>query len=319
MKKNLLLLLFISPFFSEGQDIRGGEAQYQCLGGNTYLISAILYTETSVGIDHWFEVFHTGDGSSDTLPGIAFTTGNGVTMWSYTFTHTYSGNGTYNLYLMDSSRVASIQNINNSSAETITLSSLLILNPNFTCNNSVTFSSPQTSVDVAGGYFIHNPMAYDSDGDSLSFSLIPTTSTNYSPPPGITIDPALGIVQMPLAAGKWAINIKIDEWRILGGNPFLIGTTYREMILDSSAVVGVEEINTNEGLNIYPNPAHSSFSITSPFQNARVEIYNVVGEKVFQTTLNSKKQTLNASLSTGLYFVKVQNGEKVNVEKLVIE
>jgi hypothetical protein len=81
---------------------------------------------------------------------------------------------------------------------------------------------------------------------------------------------------------------------------------------------GNKELNQNSFL-ISPNPAHNSFTITSPLQNARVEIYNVIGERVYQTTLNSKHQTLNTNLSTGLYFVKLQHGEQVNVEKLIIE
>jgi hypothetical protein len=72
-------------------------------------------------------------------------------------------------------------------------------------------------------------------------------------------------------------------------------------------------------LKISPNPAHNSFTITSPFQNAELEIYNMLGVEVYSKTLNTKPQTLNPNLSAGIYFVKVSDGEQVIVEKLVIE
>jgi hypothetical protein len=87
--------------------------------------------------------------------------------------------------------------------------------------------------------------------------------------------------------------------------------------------------------SIYPNPAHNSFTITSPFQNARVEIYNVLGEKVYSKGLTpgpspkGEGSTVSLDVRPGIYFVEVreipQGGMKVSdrvrvaVEKLVIE
>jgi len=307
MKQLLFILFLFFLFFSNasfGQDIRGGEIQYRFLGGFEYQIDVYLYTQTSMGISH--------AGDSTNLS-------NDITEWHYSFNHTYPGTGTYNIFEGDSFRIASIQNINNSSTEAITLSALLEINPNFSGNNSPVFGNKQTVVDVAGGYFIHNPMAYDMDDDSLSFSLVPTTSSNYSSPPGITIDAHSGVVQMPIAAGKYAINIQVDEWRKVGGTPHRIATTYREMMLDSNSVVGIKEIQQHSDFSFSPNPAHNKLNVECTLQNAELKIYDMMGRVVMEEKVHSPVSTFNFQLPGGVYFVRVSDGEKAVVQKLVVE
>ena len=58
---------------------------------------------------------------------------------------------------------------------------------------------------------------------------------------------------MPFASGIYAINIRIDEWR----SGVIVGTTYREMVLDSNTIIGVNNINSeNPIFTILPNPVH---------------------------------------------------------------
>jgi hypothetical protein len=44
-----------------------------------------------------------------------------------------------------------------------------------------------------------------------------------------------------------------------------------------------------------------------------------MGRVVYATTLNSKHQTLNPGLSPAMYFVRVSDGEKMAVQKLIVE
>ncbi len=82
-------------------------------------------------------------------------------------------------------------------------------------------------------------------------------------------------------------------------------------------------INNNEYsknlFSIYPNPSTGKFSIefSNQQQITSVEIYNLLGESVFQ-----QKNTNEIDLSSaakGIYFVKVYAGEKIYTEKIIVE
>lgn len=55
--------------------------------------------------------------------------------------------------------------------------------------------------------------------------------------------------------------------------------------------------------------------------NKLIEIYNVMGEKIYTEKINgeNKKEIYVKNISVGIYFVKVREGEKEFVEKLVIQ
>ena len=82
-------------------------------------------------------------------------------------------------------------------------------------------------------------------------------------------------------------------------------------------------INNNEYsknlFSIYPNPSTGKFNIkfSNQHQITSVEIYNLLGESVFQ------KQNTNeidlSSAAKGIYFVKVYAGEKIYTEKIIVE
>jgi hypothetical protein len=53
-----------------------------------------------------------------------------------------------------------------------------------------------------------------------------------------------------------------------------------------------------------------------------VNIYNMLGQEVFRTKLNNSSgtQTLNLSaLQSGLYFVKISDGQNTSVKKLIVK
>ena len=87
--------------------------------------------------------------------------------------------------------------------------------------------------------------------------------------------------------------------------------------------VGVEEISENNSeVLIYPNPASKEFTIYDErFTISNLEVYNLVGEKVFQQqTTNDKRQSFNVSLlPPGIYMVKIFSAKRVSYAKLVKE
>jgi hypothetical protein len=74
----------------------------------------------------------------------------------------------------------------------------------------------------------------------------------------------------------------------------------------------------NPKLSIYPNPTSGTFKIQTPqLINSQLEIFNMLGEKIYSDLLRDENIELNAR--AGIYFVRVSDGEKVYTEKVVIE
>jgi hypothetical protein len=85
-------------------------------------------------------------------------------------------------------------------------------------------------------------------------------------------------------------------------------------------VTGIEKAGTQNAFQIMPNPSNGKFTITyNGSINGLVEIYNIIGERVYQSTINNSASIINLSAAAGVYFVKVTNGQKLFTQKLVIE
>lgn len=92
--------------------------------------------------------------------------------------------------------------------------------------------------------------------------------------------------------------------------------------------LGIEGISSNSGhISVYPNPNNGQFNLESTFDNGayQVEIYNILGEKVYSTNLN----TMNGGISpinignqpNGIYLYRVitDSGELLGDGKLIIQ
>ena len=74
------------------------------------------------------------------------------------------------------------------------------------------------------------------------------------------------------------------------------------------------------GFNVYPNPVkNGKISIsTNSFSNKFVTIYSILGSTVYQREIRANETIDVENLSTGLYFVQVEEEEKVSIKKIVI-
>jgi hypothetical protein len=94
-----------------------------------------------------------------------------------------------------------------------------------------------------------------------------------------------------------------------------------EVILACQAIT-MEEINPGAGISILPNPATGIITIShlGPAGTARLTIFNTGGGKVLDRQLTYNETQINISaLTTGVYFVRVQNEGLVEVRKMVKE
>jgi hypothetical protein len=89
--------------------------------------------------------------------------------------------------------------------------------------------------------------------------------------------------------------------------------------------VGVDEkVSNTSDVEIYPNPTNSILNIVLPqnfnFSNATMEIFNIDGKTIFNRKLTSLFLQIDVEkINSGLYFVKIQNNEKLITKKVIIQ
>jgi len=234
----VLLTLLMLPVWLMATHNRAGEITYRHISGYTYEVTILTYTFTpSLANRDSLEV-NWGDGSPlqylqiDKKVFLA----NNVRYNTYVGTHTYPGAGTYTISMVDPNRNAGIVNIPGSVNQAFYLASTLVINPFLGPNSSPQLLAPPIDNACVFYPFMHNVTAYDPDGDSLSYKLIPCKGAQGLDIPtyvlpaasvSLSIDPITGdfLWDSPLMSGEFNIAILIEEWR----NGVRIGTVIRDM------------------------------------------------------------------------------------------
>ncbi len=248
---------------------RAGEISYKriapftkVVGGITvpvynYFITVTKYTDHGSQIaDRCVDTLDFGDGTTGVAPRINGTgsptcgctycgiliindPGYVVKVNTYTITHTFPGAGSYLIRSADPNRNANVLNMSNSINQSFYVESLLIIN-NFTgANSSPEFKYPPIDKACLGQCFYHNPGAYDSDHDSLSYQITTSRSADGSTVPGYSfpsgnfgIDSVTGLLIWcsPAMQGEYNIAFIVKEWRKNTNGVYqLIGYVLRDM------------------------------------------------------------------------------------------
>lgn len=181
-----------------------------------------------------------------------------VTRVRYFFTFTFPGPGTYKLGYREQFRNGCIVNMNNPLETDLFVETEVVIQPFLGFNNSPVLLAAPVDEAALGRRFLHNPAAYDPDGDSLAFSLVTPRRNfdvdvaNYRPlnnflstiaedggTPFFGIDPVTGTVTWDAPAGLpngscVNIAIKVEEWRKVVNSQgqvsyFYLGYVVRDM------------------------------------------------------------------------------------------
>ncbi len=242
----LVLFIFFNCFWLQAvwaTHNRGGEITYRHVSGNTYEITVTTYTKLTNAADRPELLVLWGDNTQDSVPRNSQTPlGNDIGRNIYRAVHTYPGPASYIISVEDPNRNGGVINIPNSISIPFYIQTVLVINPFLGINNSPTLLYPPIDRGCVNRLFVHNPGAFDPDGDSLSYSLTSCRGDQGLPIPGYTfpnasfffsLDPITGDLtwDRPVQQGEYNIAIQIKEWR----NGILVGEITRDMQVDIDA------------------------------------------------------------------------------------
>jgi gliding motility-associated-like protein len=304
MKKVILILLLIIfciyPSFATHQ--RAGEITYRYISGLTYEATIITYSFAPSTADRNELEIAWGDGKTSLLTrinGPAGTNpagtpcdhlgemvGKDIKRNEYVGLHTFPAAATYIISLEDPNRNDGILNIPNDIP--FYIETQLTVSPFLGQNSSPQLLLPPIDQGCVDHPFLHNPGAYDPDGDSLSYKMTKCRGAgglfipgyilpNLVDPSGtgsFSINNATGdlLWDSPTLQGEYNIAFLIEEWR----NGIRIGYITRDM-----------QINIVTCNNLPP--------IIHPPSDTCVEAGSTLDMKVVATDANNDVITLTAS------------------------
>lgn len=240
--KKIFLPVLVSFLFASlnATHNRAGEITYVQLSDLTYEITITTFTYTLSLADRPTLDVEWGDNSTSTAPRISMLTlPNFYRRNIYKIIHTYPGPGIYRIVVQDPNRNAGVQNIPNSVNVVFSISTILTVNPAMGRDNTPILLNPPYDKAAYHYLFIHNPSAYDPDGDSLSYKLTVCTRDDGRPIEGYTLPPATRSIRVdsisgdliwdtPADTGKYNVAMEIQEWR----NGKRIGVVERDMQIE---------------------------------------------------------------------------------------
>jgi hypothetical protein len=189
----------------------------------------------------------------------------------------------------------------------------------------VTFNVDMTK-HIASGEF--KPGTDNLDVTGLAPSWSGTASMSDPDGNGIYSATVDGLTVASVLNYKYRLN-GIPEAYPLTGNPYRSYTVrYWNIINDTyngGVTTGINPTSLMASFNVYPNPASGAFTVdvtsTVP-SNLVITLTNIQGQIVYQnrvTNTVSHQEIIGNNLSKGLYFLTVNNGKEIKVQKVVVQ
>jgi len=259
MRLITLILLSIVCFSIDGfaTHNRAGEITYKKVNNDPndfqYEITIVTCTKASSPADRPWLQLRFGDEPLEapldsierieTIPDLGIINEDDSRINIYKALHTYPGPGSYVLSTEDPNRNGGVLNMDESVSQVFYIESLLVINPFLGHNNSVSLLYSAKDEACTNSIWEHNPGAFDLDGDSLAYKLVPCKGVlgldiaSWESPEDISasegiddefsINPLTGTIiwDSPAIAGEYNIAIRIEEYR----NGTLVGYVVRDM------------------------------------------------------------------------------------------
>jgi gliding motility-associated-like protein len=221
---------------------RAGEITFRQISGYTYEFTITTFTYRYSAANRLELDVQWGDNTSSTaslskeghvvLPNNYFYN-------RYIIRHTFPGPGIYEILMQDPNRNFGIRNIPNSVNVIFSIKTTMLIAPEIGTNSTPELLNYPIDRAAVGHLFIHNPSAFDPDGDSLAYRLTVCTGQDGTPITGYTlpmysdtfyVDAITGdlVWYTPVDTGKYNVAMDIMEYR----NGVKIGNIVRDMQID---------------------------------------------------------------------------------------
>ncbi len=306
-------MLFCVSYQAHATHIRAGEitARRLSLSVPTYEITLTAYFDIITGAgaaDNQKDaeitignVNSTGRPVIFRAPRVSLTSiGNGSTKNVYTFRYTFPGTGQYRISFEEDNRNANVLNIGPKPTDGLNfyVSTTLNINANLGLNQTPVLLNAPIDLAAVGQRYIHNPGAFDADGDSLAYKMFvpqrsssngaglnlqyehpnlvgaPGNTESGSNPATFSLDPITGdlVWDAPMLKGYYNVAFIVEEWR----DGILIGRIVRDM-----------QIIVEDSNNDRPK--------MEPLEDICVEAGTLINQKITATDKNGDKLTLTST------------------------
>lgn len=266
MRRGIVLLLFILAAVHElaATHIRAGEIIARRISNSslTYEFTIIGYTDTRSSVRFGGGEVNFGDGTilsileNDVFFQETVNLGDNIAVNTFKVQHTFQAPGAYTIRFREFNRNAGVVNMDRSVDTPFYVETQLLIDPFFGLNNTPVLLVPPVDKGAVRAKYLHNPGAFDPDGDSLSYHIViprqnvnqsvgnyrypnaPQFYTNFqnareSGPgtPIFKIDSITGDVtwDAPGMIGEYNFAFIVREWRKVNGQWFTLGYVTRDM------------------------------------------------------------------------------------------
>jgi hypothetical protein len=184
-----LCILILSASQSFATHIRAGEitAERVSIQTLTYKITVVGYTDTRSSVVFGPGDINFGDGRQVSLNTesdfvLVESLGNQIEKNTFVIEHTFQGPGKYTIWFREFNRNDLTLNMDNSVETPFYVETQITIDPFIGVNNSPVLTIPPVDNGAVNKRFIHNPGAYDPDGDSLVYTLDTSLSKHFQRP-----------------------------------------------------------------------------------------------------------------------------------------
>ena len=140
------------------------------------------------------------------------------------------------------------------------------------------------------------------------------------------------LASMPVATKleyKYRINGNWDTSEFPDGGPNRTYTVRYWNVLDNvyngGETVGVEDISLFESMSVYPNPTAGEFTVrivNTEVSDMAITLMDIQGHVVYKNVISSAithTEVISKDLTKGVYFLSINNGREVKVQKVIVQ
>lgn len=251
MRKLLLLTFFVFGWLSPvlATHIRGGYITAKRITGYKYEFVLTIFRDKNSEVKNLQNSLRPDANSEDVLTSqyssITDIPGKQTEIWIYRFEYTYKSPGVYTAFHYQENRNENVLNMDNSGQTNFYVETKVVIDPFLAFDQSPVVTKPAVDFAALGSVYRYNPGAYDPDGDSLSYILVPsrqfligqgysTQVPNYKDPAVrcggldsanavasfMSLNPVTGdlLWNVPRLVGEFNTAIKIVQWRKIRAN-----------------------------------------------------------------------------------------------------